>query len=137
MLIKTAGINLSSWLPSQSFTLRVLSLTWTTTWLPICLWYVRLTCIIGDRAPTFADADLQQVMNKWSSYGLKSWKVVKMPSDQAFCVMALLEWGSMGEFQKAGEGPEIKDIVRFYQNGLVTLTTKWLTHSTDGRCEQL
>ena len=57
-------------------------------------------------------------MNKWSSYGLKSWKVVKMPSDQAFCVMALLEWGSMGEFQKAGECPEIKDIVRLMSRPL-------------------
>ncbi|KAI7544036.1 hypothetical protein KC331_g7042 [Hortaea werneckii] len=56
------------------------------------------------------------VMNKWSSYGLKSWKVVKMPFDQAFCVMALLEWGSMGEFQKAGEGPEIKDIMADVNN---------------------
>ncbi|KAI7347942.1 hypothetical protein KC336_g22724 [Hortaea werneckii] len=55
-------------------------------------------------------------MNKWSSYGLKCWKVVKMPSDQAFCVMALLEWGSMGEFQKAGEGPEIKDIMADVNN---------------------
>ena len=67
-------------------------------------------------------------MNKWSSYGLKSWKVVKMPSDQAFCVMALLEWGSMGEFQMAGEGPEIKDIVRLCQNGSTKLTKEWLTH---------
>ena len=83
---------------------------------------------MGGPAPTFADPDLYQVMNKWSSYGLKSWKVVKMPSDQAFCVMALLEWGSMGEFQKAGEGPEIKDIVRLYPNASMTLITKWLTH---------
>ncbi|TKA32402.1 hypothetical protein B0A50_01508 [Salinomyces thailandicus] len=56
------------------------------------------------------------VQQKWGSYGLKSWKVVQMPSEQPFCVMALLEFDSMASFQKAGAGPEREDVMNDIKN---------------------
>lgn len=59
-----------------------------------------------------------------------------MPSDQAFCVHALLEWGSMGDFQKAGGGPEIKDIVSRLLLGLKAYMAD-RCRNADGRCQEL
>ncbi|KAK5171808.1 uncharacterized protein LTR77_003444 [Saxophila tyrrhenica] len=41
------------------------------------------------------------VADTWGSYGLKSWKVIKMGEDSPYSVQATLEWGSMEDFQKA------------------------------------
>jgi len=51
------------------------------------------------------------VGNKWTSYGLQSWKVLQFGDDAPYKVQATLEWDSMESFQKAASGPEVKDVM--------------------------
>jgi uncharacterized protein (TIGR02118 family) len=51
------------------------------------------------------------VQNKWSSYGLKSWKVIKFGDDSPYCVQATLEWGSLDDFQKAATSDSAKEVL--------------------------
>lgn len=51
------------------------------------------------------------VQKAWQPYGLKSWKVVQFPADAAYCVQATLEWGGLGEFQKAAGSESTKEVM--------------------------
>ncbi|KAM0717515.1 hypothetical protein Q7P37_007367 [Cladosporium fusiforme] len=56
------------------------------------------------------------VQQKWSEYGLKSWKVLQFPDDAPYCVQATLEWGSMDDFKKAATSPALQDIMDDVKN---------------------
>jgi uncharacterized protein (TIGR02118 family) len=56
------------------------------------------------------------VQKAWEKYGLKSWKVTQFPADAAFCVQALLEFGSVKDFQDAASGPEAQEVMEDIKN---------------------
>lgn len=51
------------------------------------------------------------VQKKWSSYGLKSWKVVKFGDDSPYTIGATLEFSNMDEFKSAASGPEAPEVL--------------------------
>lgn len=50
------------------------------------------------------------VSKHWTKYGLKSYSVTQLSPDAPYSVQAAMEWENIGAFQKAGQGPEAKEI---------------------------
>ncbi|KAK4497178.1 hypothetical protein PRZ48_011628 [Zasmidium cellare] len=60
--------------------------------------------------PYYLSTHMPLAEKHWKPYGAKSWKVVKLGDDAPYAVQATIEWGSMEQFLKAAQGPEIKEI---------------------------
>lgn len=56
------------------------------------------------------------VAKHWTQYGLKSWKVIKFGDDAAFSVQATLEWGDIGQFQKAAGSESAAEVMGDIKN---------------------
>ena len=64
----------------------------------------------------YMSSHMPMVEKKWSQYGLKSWKVIDFGKDAEYCVQATLEFGSVGDFEKAGAGPEVGEVMGDVKN---------------------
>jgi len=51
------------------------------------------------------------VGEKWTPYGLKSWKVLQFGPEAPYTVQATLEWGDISEVQKASTSAAAKAIM--------------------------
>ena len=56
------------------------------------------------------------VQEKWSKYGLTSWKVLKFPDDAAYTIQATLEFKSIKDFQAAATSPEAGEVLGDVKN---------------------
>ncbi|KAK4547007.1 hypothetical protein LTR36_001227 [Oleoguttula mirabilis] len=56
------------------------------------------------------------VQEKWTQYGLTSWKVVNFGPEAEYCVQATLEFASMDDFKKAGASSEAGEVMGDVKN---------------------